>query len=98
MIRDFSALIDMLRNEPVKKGVAVVAIDDLSACVEKVCEMAKAGEIDCIMKRKIETGAIIEGPISYDLAMYLNSAKEAGQAAPYWGVSACAFGLTFGKY
>ncbi len=108
MIKDFSALIELLRNEPVKKRVAVVAaqdehtleavirahkdglvepvllgdrekisallktfgaeelsgavvaVDDPSACAEKACEMAKAGEIDCIMKGKIETGALMK--------------------------------------
>ena len=108
MIKNFSALIEILRNEPVKKRVAVVAaqdehtleavirahkdrlvepvllgdkagiseilkkfgaedlagaiiaVDDPSECAEKACEMAKAGEIDCIMKGKIETGALMK--------------------------------------
>ena len=38
----------------------IVAIEDPSECAERACEMAKAGEIDCIMKGRIETGALMK--------------------------------------
>ena len=108
MIKNFDTLIQMLRDEPVKKRVAVVAaqdehtleavirayhdglvepvllgdkakitelltkleaddladsvveIDDPVMCAERACEMAKSGEIDCIMKGKVETGTLMK--------------------------------------
>ena len=108
MIRDFEALKEMLRNQPSKKRVAVVAaqdehtlqavmkayddglvepvligdvpeiekvlreightseglamehIEDVSACAQRACDMARGGEIDCIMKGHLETGALLK--------------------------------------
>ena len=108
MIKNFDTLIQMLRDEPVRKRVAVVAaqdehtleavirayhdglvepvllgdkakitgllgklgaedlaasvieIDDPVMCAERACEMAKSGEIDCIMKGKVETGTLMK--------------------------------------
>lgn len=108
MIKNFDELITMLRSQPVKKRVAVVAaqdehtleavirayhdglvepvllgdvqkisdllkkynaehlaanitgIEDPVMCAEKACELARAGEIDCIMKGKIETGTLMK--------------------------------------
>lgn len=108
MIKNFDTLIEMLRNEPERKRVAVVAaqdehtleavirankdglvdpvllgekekiseilkkfnaenlakniieINDPVECAERACEMAKSSEIDCIMKGKVETGVLMK--------------------------------------
>lgn len=108
MIKSFDQLIDMLKQQPVRKKVGVVAaqdehtleavlhayrdgliepvligdeaqiqevlkglgaselplqiipITDAAECAEKACELAKAGEIDCIMKGKLETGTLMK--------------------------------------
>ena len=39
---------------------SVIEIDDPVMCAEKACEMAKSGEIDCIMKGKLETGTLMK--------------------------------------
>lgn len=39
---------------------AIIPIEDPVACAEKACEIARAGEIDCIMKGKIETGVMMK--------------------------------------
>lgn len=41
-------------------GVTIIDIKDEVACAEKACEMAKAGEVDCIMKGKLETGTLMK--------------------------------------
>lgn len=38
----------------------IIAVEDPSECAVKACELAKSGEIDCIMKGKIETGALMK--------------------------------------
>lgn len=108
MIKSFDQLIEMLKQQPVRKKVGVVAaqdehtleavlhayrdgliepvligdeaqiqevlkglgaselplqiipITDAAECAEKACELAKAGEIDCIMKGKLETGTLMK--------------------------------------
>ncbi len=37
----------------------IISIDDPSAAAEEACRMAKSGEIDCIMKGKLETGTLM---------------------------------------
>lgn len=39
---------------------AIIEITEPSECAQRACELAKAGEIDCIMKGKIETGALMK--------------------------------------
>lgn len=41
-------------------GVQIVDISDPCECVQKAADMARAGEVDCIMKGKIETGALMK--------------------------------------
>lgn len=108
MIKNFDALIEMLRAQPVRRKVAVVMaqdehtmeavlrayrdglvepvllgdetgirevlkklgaekeelrivpFDDAVSAAEEACRMAKAGEIDCIMKGKLETGTLMK--------------------------------------
>ncbi|MDO4328074.1 MAG: phosphate acyltransferase [Lachnospiraceae bacterium] len=38
----------------------ILDLEDPAACAQKACEMARAGEVDCIMKGKIETGALMK--------------------------------------
>ena len=38
----------------------IIHIPDPVECAQKACDMARAGEIDCIMKGKIETGALLK--------------------------------------
>lgn len=40
--------------------VRIIDIKNEVACAEKACEMAKAGEVDCIMKGKLETGTLMK--------------------------------------
>lgn len=42
------------------ESLRIVPIDDASAAAEEACRMAKAGEIDCIMKGKLETGTLMK--------------------------------------
>lgn len=37
----------------------IIPVDEPVACVEKACEMVHAGQIDCIMKGKLETGDLM---------------------------------------
>lgn len=40
--------------------VTIIAIEDPAECAQKACDMARAGEVDCIMKGKLETGALMK--------------------------------------
>ncbi|WP_077611327.1 phosphate acyltransferase [Clostridium sp. Marseille-P2415] len=42
------------------EGMEIIHMEDASACVRKAADMARAGEVDCIMKGKIETGALMK--------------------------------------
>lgn len=44
----------------------VIDIEDASACAQKACDMAKEGEIDCIMKGKLETGTLMKVLVNRD--------------------------------
>jgi len=41
------------------EAVTIIAEDDIEASVQKAADLARAGEIDCIMKGKIETGQLM---------------------------------------
>lgn len=41
-------------------NAVIVHIEDPVACVQKAADMARAGEVDCIMKGKIETGKLMK--------------------------------------
>ena len=42
------------------EDLRIVPVDDAVAATEEACRMAKAGEIDCIMKGKLETGTLMK--------------------------------------
>lgn len=42
------------------ENLRIIPIDDAVAAAEEACRMAKAGEIDCIMKGKLETGTLMK--------------------------------------
>lgn len=42
------------------ENMEIIHVEDPSACVQKAADLAKAGEVDCIMKGKIETGALMK--------------------------------------
>lgn len=40
--------------------VSIIDIEDPAECAQKACDMARAGEVDCIMKGKLETGTLMK--------------------------------------
>lgn len=42
------------------EGMEVISIEDPEECVKKAAELVRAGSVDCIMKGKIETGALMK--------------------------------------
>lgn len=43
-----------------EKGITIIHIEDAAACVQKAADLASAGEVDCIMKGKVETGVLMK--------------------------------------
>lgn len=40
--------------------VSILPVEEETDCAQKACDLARAGEIDCIMKGKLETGALMK--------------------------------------
>lgn len=48
------------------EGMEILHMEDETSCVQKAADMARAGEVDCIMKGKIETGALMKVLVNKD--------------------------------
>ena len=42
------------------EGMEIIHIEDPTACIQRAADMARAGEVDCIMKGKTETGPLMK--------------------------------------
>ncbi len=61
LIGDEAQIQEVLRGlGALKLPLQIIPITDAAECAEKACELAKAGEIDCIMKGKLETGTLMK--------------------------------------
>lgn len=56
--KEIRAILEELGASPDK--MRIIPMEDPVACVQKAVELVKAGEIDCIMKGKIETGMLMK--------------------------------------
>lgn len=52
--------------------VTIIDIKDEVACAEKACEMAKNGQVDCIMKGKLETGTLMKVVVNKEKGIRVN--------------------------
>lgn len=53
-------------------NVPIIDIKDEVACAEKACEMAKNGQVDCIMKGKLETGTLMKVVVNREKGIRVN--------------------------
>lgn len=61
LIGDRDQIRQVLKNlDAAEAELEVVHIEDAVEAAEEACRMAKAGEIDCIMKGKLETGTLMK--------------------------------------
>lgn len=67
-------------------SVSIIHMEDAAACAQKACDMAKAGEIDCIMKGKLETGTLMKVLVNKENGIRKNDVMSilAFMESPYY--------------
>jgi len=61
LIGDEPAIREILKTLEVSpEGIQIIHREDPSECVQMAADMARAGSVDCIMKGKMETGALMK--------------------------------------
>jgi phosphotransacetylase len=68
------------------ESVTIINIEDPSECAQKACDMAKAGEADCIMKGKLETGTLMKVLVNREKGIRKNDVMSllAFMESPYY--------------
>ncbi|SCP98147.1 phosphate acyltransferase [Anaerobium acetethylicum] len=56
-----------------QEEMQIIHIEDKTACVQKAADMVKSGEVDCIMKGKIETGDLMKVLVNKETGIRKNS-------------------------
>ncbi|MFR6349837.1 MAG: phosphate acyltransferase, partial [Enterocloster aldenensis] len=61
LIGDKAKILEILESLQVSpEGMQIIHMEDPTACIQKAADMARAGEVDCIMKGKTETGPLMK--------------------------------------